>query len=318
MTFAILHISDMHFGRQLQSVNSGLGRLKLGISEHSYPLCVSLNNEVQKLRRKYSNDLIVAVTGDQTTSSNASAHSVVANFLNGTQYVSERVQIGLNLKNKGHIVPGNHDMFLTNPLTQRSRREVYAQYFTSTFPTWKVVAYGTDFATIFCLDSNLVSGFNPFNFRNLNRDGEVGEHQRSALYALKEYLSAATAPEVPAAYNYDDSFKVVLLHHHLVKPARGNSGSQLRDHLELVQILEAMDIDLVLCGHEHVPFHQKIGKSNQISFSCAGSATQQNVLLNSFKVYHVDPTAKSIEMEVFSASTVGGLLTFVAQPKELI
>jgi 3',5'-cyclic AMP phosphodiesterase CpdA len=318
MKFAILHISDMHFGRRLKSAESGFGRRMLGISEHSYPLCVSLSNEVMKLRKKYGTALIVAVTGDQTTSSNAAAHEVAANFLKGRCYVSSRVQVGLNLQEDGHIVPGNHDMFLTSPLTQRSRREVYAHYFPSNFPTWTVCAHGSGFATVFCLDSNLVSGFNPFNFRNLNKHGEVGVRQRSDLLVLREYLSAATTPTVPAGYNYDDSFKVVLLHHHLVKLKNGKGGSQLKDHKDLIQVLENMGIDLVLCGHEHVPFHQKVGNLKPFSFSCAGSTTQQNVLLNSFKVYHVDPGANSIEMELFTASDIGGLLTFVAQPKEFI
>ncbi len=314
MSFAILHISDMHFGKQFKAESSGFLRRKLGISEHSYALCVSLCDEVDKLRRAYPGRLMVAVTGDQTTSANAAANEVIANFLNGKHFVSPGVQVGLELNETGHIVPGNHDKFLSNPFTERDRSEVYGEYFPTTFPSWKVWQHTAGFVTVFGLDSNQVSGFNPFNFRNLNRHGEVGERQRGSLLALQTKLRKAVSAEVPVDYDYDESYKVVLLHHHLVRSDARTSNSQLLDHAQLVDLFSKMSIDLVLCGHEHLPFDAKLGTSRRFQFSCAGSTTKQDERFNTFKVYHLD-AARRIEMEVYRASTVAGIVTFSKDSK---
>lgn len=314
MTFAILHISDLHFGKMMKTASSGLVRRMLGISEHSYELCVSLCDEVDLLRRTYPNNLMVAVTGDQTTSANAAANGVVANFLNGKHFISQGIQVGLQLNETGHLVPGNHDKFLSTPFTQRSRAEVYGEYFPSTFPSWKIWEFPTGFVTVFGLDSNQVSGFNPLNFRNLNRHGEVGEKQRGDLLALQGRLRRATASDVPAGYNYEDSYKVVLLHHHLVRPDRPVANTRLLDHAQLVELFSKMNIDLVLCGHEHVPFHAMVGTTKPFRFSCAGSTTKQDERFNTFKVYHVD-TKRSVEMDVYRASSAGGLFTFLKEPR---
>jgi 3',5'-cyclic-AMP phosphodiesterase len=51
-----------------------------------------------------------------------------------------------------------------------------------------------------------------------------------------------------------DEFKVLAMHHHLVPvPGTGRERNIVRDAGDLLRVLAANGIDLVLCGHKHVP-----------------------------------------------------------------
>lgn len=73
------------------------------------------------------------------------------------------------------------------------------------------------------------------------------------LLARHGSLRARTWPDLPDDYDYDASFKIVLLHHHLARKDGRVAVSHLRDATQLIQLFDQMRIDLVLCGHEHVP-----------------------------------------------------------------
>jgi len=51
-----------------------------------------------------------------------------------------------------------------------------------------------------------------------------------------------------------DEFKVVAMHHHLVPvPGTGRERNIVHDAGDLLQVLASNCVDLVLCGHKHVP-----------------------------------------------------------------
>jgi len=52
----------------------------------------------------------------------------------------------------------------------------------------------------------------------------------------------------------DDEFKVVAIHHHLVSvPGTGRERNIVSDAGDLLRVLNTTGVDLVLCGHKHVP-----------------------------------------------------------------
>lgn len=54
--------------------------------------------------------------------------------------------------------------------------------------------------------------------------------------------------------NSDDEFKVVAMHHHLVPvPGTGRERNIVHDAGDLLRVLANNSVDLVLCGHKHVP-----------------------------------------------------------------
>ena len=104
------------------------------------------------------------------------------------------------------------------------------------------------YVTFFYLDSNRVSGFNPFNILNLVQKGEVGIQQRGDLAAIEQALRDRTHDKIPADYDYGSSFKIALLHHHVSCPAAGDMGaelSELRDSRQVLEVLSQMGIALV-------------------------------------------------------------------------
>jgi len=225
--------------------------------------------------------------------------------------VSRTNKVGLELGGGGHTIPGNHDMFLRSVFGTPNRSAVYAEYFDSVFPTHHIWSTPIGYVTLLKLDSNRVSGFNFLNLRNLSFQGEVGSRQLGELQALVARLQ--TQPPFPD-YDYDSSLKVVLIHHHLVdNNGSAKSTSALIDAVEVTDVLSALKVDLVLCGHEHEPYMRKIGSRKSFFFSCAGSACKEDERINSFKVYCVERFDR-IFMKEYTASTAGRLYAFTAPP----
>jgi 3',5'-cyclic AMP phosphodiesterase CpdA len=162
----------------------------------------------------------------------------------------------------------------------------------------------------------MVQGFDVFNFRNLNRHGEVGEFQRGSLLAMQTELKRRVDPDFPD-YRYDESFKLVLMHHHLFSEDGRVASTHIRDAGQTIDLFNAMNIDLVLCGHEHFPFARNSNPFCRFRFSCAGSATKQDEQVNSFKVYHMY-AFNNIEMETFWASSRGDILTYRPQKPRVL
>jgi 3',5'-cyclic AMP phosphodiesterase CpdA len=127
--YALVHLSDFHFGRFLKNTTSGFIRKIFGVSEHSYSLAVSLCDEFRRLHARFANNLSVVVTGDLTTSANIAAFSVVANYVKHNIYAAPGQLVGLNLGESVHILPGNHDIFLKSIWGIRNRADVYKEYF---------------------------------------------------------------------------------------------------------------------------------------------------------------------------------------------
>ncbi len=310
--FAIAHVSDFHFGRMFRATKTRYWRKRLGVSEHSFALAVGMSNALGALNAEFDGNVLVAITGDQTTSANPAAFEVVANYINREIMISADTATGLNLRGQGCVVPGNHDMFMRSLLTTQDRSRVYGEYLPTVFPAVGFWPSPLGCVTVFSLDSNRLAGLNFLNSKNLMRMGEVGEQQRGVLSAMRGTLRARTRPDLPANYDYEKSFKVVLLHHHLARKDGRVALSQLRDATQVIQLFEQMGIDLVLCGHEHEPY--EVAGLGRFAFSCAGSATKEDERANSFKVYRFEAFDR-IYMDLYLASTVGGIYTFLKQPE---
>ncbi|MDI6716115.1 MAG: metallophosphoesterase [Actinomycetota bacterium] len=57
------------------------------------------------------------------------------------------------------------------------------------------------------------------------------------------------------AFDDDKSFKILALHHHLLPvPGTGRERSMIYDAGDLLEVLIQCGVDLVLCGHKHVPY----------------------------------------------------------------
>ena len=103
--------------------------------------------------------------------------------------------------------------------------------------------------------------------------GELGPEQ---LARLRDALSAEAA------------FKIVLVHHPPLRedgrPDTFRHGN--RDGEALLEICEEREVDLLLCGHIHRPYHCALGR---LQIHVAGSTTQDPAhRLPSYKRYRIE------------------------------
>lgn len=56
-------------------------------------------------------------------------------------------------------------------------------------------------------------------------------------------------------YDEPDDIKILVLHHHLVAiPGTGRERNTISDAGDVLDVLTGLQLDLVMCGHKHVPF----------------------------------------------------------------
>ena len=95
----------------------------------------------------------------------------------------------------------------------------------------------------------------------------------------------------------DEDLKVLVMHHHLVSvPGTGRERNILWDAGDLLEILNECHVDLVLCGHRHVPY---VWRVNEIVVAMSGTACTHRTRGRtppSFNIIRVFPEAIEVTM----------------------
>ena len=292
----LIHISDLHFIGFLQNLRRNVAsRIIGGIKPHLYHLASKLATIVEKQYvSKYGNEgIIITVTGDLTTRACIQGYEEVNNYVRGDKYTLGRDEIGLKSKQSSLVVPGNHDAWFKCWWSIYGNRKTLCSQYFRMWPDYEIKRVGKIDFVFYLIDSNRVTGLSNFlNWRNALGKGKVGKDQLSQISDYHEaILSNKANKEIPPGFDYDKSVKVALLHHHLVPPKKDNKEPRnvylkLSDSEEVITAFQKIGIDFVLCGHKHFPYHDFIPDNRHtMFFSCAGSATQLDEKLNSFKVY---------------------------------
>lgn len=302
----IYHLSDLHFGPYLQGV-SKVGEWASFAAPQDYNLLQGMEIAVNfpSVIEQYKDRLILAVTGDLTTAAEPPAYETVNNYLRDYPYISSVHQVGLRLQeiqDRIFFVPGNHDTWMYGSWFSRwkgysDRRDQYRRYFPEQLPNAYAKVINGISLTIFTVDTNQVSKLNPFNFLNVLGRGEVGKAQISGILQLHKILSNGTFQNTPNNFDYKSSLKIALMHHHLALPADCPGGYEqdilkLEDSSSVLNLFCEIGVHLVLCGHQHFPYHIPKLQSpscpgHSVFLSCAGSATQIECNRNSFSCYEV-------------------------------
>jgi hypothetical protein len=300
----ILHLSDFHFGPYLQGV-SRIGEWSSFAPPHDFNLLQGMETivKVTKITEKYKDRLIVAVTGDMTTAAEPPAYESFNNYLRDNPFVSWRNRVGLELqKSRIYIVPGNHDVWLYGNFFTRwegysNRRDQYFKYFPQQLPNaYPLFVNGTSI-TIYTIDTNRIESFNPFNFKNVLGRGKVGKTQIGEIQTLHNSLLQGTFENAPKDFDYASSLKIAIMHHHLGLPSNKSKDFEqklleLGDATSVLNLLCEIKVHIVLCGHQHFPYHIPEVRSpsynnRSVFLSCAGSATQIECKKNSFSYYEI-------------------------------
>lgn len=298
----IIHISDLHFSGYLQNLK-GEGELSKIAKPQNFIRILDLESHLSTLIKKHNENMAFIVSGDLTTAAEPPAFETVAGYLMGKYRVSEHTQVGLSLidtyrmGDRLMIVPGNHDRWHKINILSRwknyDRKELFNKYFyNSSKIGFRAKIIGGISFLFLLLNSNNLSGKNYFNLKNAIGRGEVGDSQIASIKA--DYLQLKNDPgkDIPNGFDLDNAIRIAILHHHPDIPKTVNQNIEqnllkLMDADKVNALFNDLSIHLVLCGHQHFPFLIPPNNSNQHWISCAGSATQRDNSINSFKIYWI-------------------------------
>jgi len=94
-------------------------------------------------------------------------------------------------------------------------------------------------------------------------------------------------------------FKIFLLHHHLVSiPGTGRERNIVLDAGDVLDKLREVDVDLVLCGHRHVPYNWPLVNMILISSGTASTWRTRGYTQPSYNIIIVDPETVTISTKV--------------------
>ena len=83
-------------------------------------------------------------------------------------------------------------------------------------------------------------------------------------------------------------FSIVAIHHHVIPvPKTGREKSVLSDAGDILKSLTDNNVDIVMCGHRHVPYLWKIENTLFISAGTTSSTKLRGRSLNSFNTYDI-------------------------------
>ncbi|MBN1762063.1 MAG: metallophosphoesterase [Methanomicrobia archaeon] len=103
-----------------------------------------------------------------------------------------------------------------------------------------------------------------------------------------------------------DDFKVVALHHHIIPvPKTGRERNILTDAGDVLELLMRYNVDLVLCGHRHVPW---IWDLNGMIIANAGTACADRVkwgIPQSFNLFELEDAQKGT-IKIYRMYSGGG------------
>ncbi|TKJ35575.1 hypothetical protein CEE39_00850 [bacterium (candidate division B38) B3_B38] len=164
------------------------------------------------------------------------------------------------------IVPGNHD-------SRNAGDKLFDELFSTRYPVCTL-----DDVKIVGVDSS-----EP----DLD-DGHIG---RIAYPFIKENLSG-------------EDFKILVLHHHLIPvPDTGRERNIPVDAGDVLKLISELRVDLVLCGHKHVPW---LWVLNGIVFLYAGTATTLRIKAHIEQSYNYIELEPGRELTIYRVSSATG------------
>lgn len=195
---------------------------------------------------------IVVVAGDLT------AEGYAPQFREAKRYLDRLKDLEMI------VIPGNHDLMNVGFLHFRDAFGKSDRVVRLPFPTGDEDKQPDRYATIVAVNSSKPD----------LADGEVG-HTRYDW--------------IRASYEWPDDYRIFVLHHHLVSvPGTGRERNIVWDAGDLLALLSELKVQLVLCGHKHVPNVWQFGEMLLINSGTASSHRVRGYTRPSYNVVEIE------------------------------
>ncbi len=97
----------------------------------------------------------------------------------------------------------------------------------------------------------------------------------------------------------DEDYKIFVLHHHLVGiPGTGRERNVVWDAGDVLERLRMVGVDLVLCGHRHVPYTWPLADMLIVSSGTAATWRTRGFTMPSYNIIRIDPEFVTISTKV--------------------
>ncbi|MEW6019862.1 MAG: metallophosphoesterase [Pseudomonadota bacterium] len=104
---------------------------------------------------------------------------------------------------------------------------------------------------------------------------------------------------IDSEYPNPEDFKLFLLHHHLVGiPGTGRERNVVLDAGDVLERLKVIAVDLVLCGHRHVPYNWPVANFIIVSSGTASTFRTRGYTQPSYNIVEIDPEVISVTTKV--------------------
>jgi 3',5'-cyclic AMP phosphodiesterase CpdA len=91
------------------------------------------------------------------------------------------------------------------------------------------------------------------------------------------------------SYEWPDDYRIFVLHHHLVSvPGTGRERNIVWDAGDVMALLTELEVDLVLCGHKHVPNVWQFGEMLLVNSGTASTYRVRGYTRPSYNVIEID------------------------------
>ncbi|MGL4669987.1 MAG: metallophosphoesterase family protein [Methanobacteriaceae archaeon] len=87
----------------------------------------------------------------------------------------------------------------------------------------------------------------------------------------------------------NSNFSIVAMHHHIISvPKTGRERNILTDAGDILKTLLDFNVDLVICGHKHVPNLWKMESTLFVNAGSFSSSKLRAKYINSYNTYHIE------------------------------
>lgn len=97
----------------------------------------------------------------------------------------------------------------------------------------------------------------------------------------------------------DNDFKVFALHHHLISvPGTGRERNIVWDAGDVLDTISKVGVDMVLCGHKHVPFVWTVNQMIIVNSGTVGTHRTRGYAKPAYNVIEIHPDSIIVETKV--------------------
>lgn len=279
----MLHISDLHFSENLTEEGRRIHKkvISPGLKTHEFRKIDNLSFNVSKFEAEGKGVDIFAVTGDVSTNGLLPALNTAREFIETSGGIYKGTPRRLKTEGLGAdpgkrlIVPGNHDRYNYNgsflpyqqPIDSLEKafeiEQLYPYVIGYRQPDLREKAEQPALI-FFVFDSTLTDLDGGFSIEKIAR-GHIEPAQ--CRWLKKESEKIAKYNKVPSLdgqllkVNYNDSIRIVVLHHHPVKTGKTSfisKYSMLKNNDIFIEACFDAGIDFILFGHQHFQYSDRI------------------------------------------------------------